>query len=151
MDVQITGRPNLGLHKHRRKCPGLPDAWMNRQPGSIPPNEDPVLAAERHKQLRTLLVGAVVSKNLPFSIFEGDLMQAALRAICPGFRFPGQMTIKHRVRVVFARRRARTTSLSASKGVGVRLSTSKAYTDTVQESMFMFLVVTVLERKESLF
>ncbi|KAH9808246.1 hypothetical protein DFH28DRAFT_998030 [Melampsora americana] len=77
-EIQIKGRPNSNLHKHCRVCPGLPEAWMNRAPGSIPPDEDPNVAALCKKELRTLLVGAIISKNLPFSIFEGTLMQEAL-------------------------------------------------------------------------
>ncbi|KAH9808469.1 hypothetical protein DFH28DRAFT_935930 [Melampsora americana] len=81
----IKGRPNSNLHKH---------PWAARAPGSIPPDEDPVLAAARKKELRHQLIGAIISKNLPFSIFEGNLMQTALRAICPWFYWPGRMGIK---------------------------------------------------------
>lgn len=91
---QITGSPNSNLHKHRRVCPGLTLAWHNHAPGSIAPDEDPVAAAERKKELRTLLIGAIISKNLPFSIFSGNLMQQALRAIAPGFYWPGRMAVK---------------------------------------------------------
>lgn len=78
------------LIKHCAQCPGLKDAWLIQAPGSIPPNVDPKQAAAEMKAQRLALSGAVIDKNLPFSVFEGERMEKALKDIAPRFNWPGR-------------------------------------------------------------
>lgn len=81
----IVKHSTTSLKKHRKKCPGLAEAWKNRAPGAIPPKgcEDVIRQAPEKKVFHRFWVDFLIKNGLPFALSDDPLLQQMIRYLDP--------------------------------------------------------------------